>query len=204
MRSFLRFVAIFIGPALAVVALAALGPELRYALASHTTGWMLAFACVLVAFGGVWLAAWGIAGRNPLGARRPEDRDRRPRRYAGAHAALVWVVLASAYLLALKPPPFATAGERATVALLAIDIVLALAAFGTLDRPHPVGRWLVVAGGAWGLASVANGVRLLRGVHYAEPGPAMVWSLLLAASVLLMWIAAAVIVLTAWRWSPPE
>ena len=204
MRPLLRLLAIFLGPALAVVALVTIGPELAYALAGHWLGWALTAACLVALFACTWAAAWGIAGRNPLGARRIEDRDRVPRRFVAVRIALAWIVLVSAYLLAHVRPPFRTAGDGATAALLALDIVLALVAYGTFDRPHPFGRWMVIAGGAWGLASLANGVRLLQDVRRPDPGPATVWSLVLAGSVLLMWVLAAVVVLSASRAWPPS
>lgn len=198
MRPVLRALGAVAALALSAFALLAVGPEVRYALAGNAWAWSVVALSVACWFAGLWGATWAAAGRNPLGRRRAEDIARPPRRYVGVRIALAYAALTSTYLLLGLPFPPTTASDRESAATLVVLVVAAIVGAVTVGREGPTGRVLILAGGAWGVLRLALVPWQYRGAM-DDPGVGMVWSFVLAASIFVMWILAALVVLTTRR-----
>ena len=199
LRYLLRLLGAIAGLAISAFGLAAVGPEVRYALAGHPRAWSLVALAVIVWFIGLWGAVWAAAARNPLGRRRSADAARPPRRFWGVRLALAYAGLASAYLLSSLPWPPTASADWTSATVLSLLFVGALVGGAAVGRPSAVGRWVILIGGAWGAFSLARAAYAFRETALLSPAPGIVWSAVLAGSIFVMWILAALVVLTTWH-----
>ena len=182
--------------AFSLFALFLTGPQVQYALSGHGWGWIVVVLCIAAFFGGLWGAVRVAAGRNPLGARRPEDRGRVPRRLLGARIALGFAALMSAYMLINLPIPSTDPAEVKSALVLGTVCVASLVAMATLSRRSPVGRRLTLVIGALALLHLSRAVWNLWGVAHDDVGPGVVWSVILAGSTFVALVVAALVVLS--------
>ena len=114
-----------------------------------------ATAALLATLGAValWAGVWSAANRNPFGRWRPrgEHPNRAPRRLIAARIALAVASVITLLMIASLPYPPTSRDDRIALAALATVAVAGIGAAILITRRSPVGRWLTVALGAYGL-----------------------------------------------------